>query len=191
MRLLLTTWFSSRLAWNHSRGAIVLLAALLLGGCDLSLATANQGLSDSGNPIVIADNTEAVFLASNCNGPAVATIRAGTDLVDLGPVSSACEQVAYPTEVGYSETGYVPVYSVHRATNSIRCIGPNGCNVRAGPSPTATILSTLLPGQRIFGRGTDATGVIITDGSNYSWWEVVDPQTGQPGDVYGTLVIAF
>lgn len=168
-----------------------MLVTLLLGGCSLSLASTSQGLSDSGNPIVIANTTEAIYLASNCNGPAVATVRAGTNLVDLGPVSSACEQVAYPTEVGYSLTGYVPVYSIHRATNSLRCISPNGCNVRAGPSPTDTIISTLLPGQRIFGRGTDATGAIITDGNNYSWWEVVDPQTGQPGDIYGTLVIAF
>lgn len=170
--------------------ALILLAALLLAGCDVSMAS-STGMSDSGNPVVVVNNQEVIYATSTCNGPVALTIRAGANLVDLGPVNSTCEQIAYPSEVGYTQTGFVPVYTLHRANNSMRCISPNGCYVRAGPNVDTTILSTLLPGERIAGRGTATTGAIISDGSNYSWWEVIDPNTGQPGDIYGTLVIAF
>lgn len=192
MQALLNIWWSK--IRNKERGltALVLVAALLLTGCDISLAsTSSSGMSDSGNPVVVVNNQEVIYSASTCNGPVAITIKAGANLVDLGPANSTCEQVAYPSEVGYTQTGYVPVYTLHRANNSMRCIAPNGCYVRAGPGVNTTILSTLLPGTRIAGRGTAITGAIISDGNNYSWWEVIDPVTGQPGDIYGTFVIAF
>lgn len=191
MQTLLNTWWSK--TKNKERGltAFVLLAALLLAGCDVSLASSSSGISNSGDPVVVVNNQEVIYSASTCNGPVALTIRAGANLVDLGPVNSTCEQVAYPSEVGYTQTGYVPVYTLHRANNSMRCIAPNGCYVRAGPGVDTAILSTLLPGARIAGRGTATTGAIISDGNNYSWWEVIDPATGQSGDIYGTFVIAF
>lgn len=192
MQALLNIWWSK--TKNKERGltALVLLAALLLAGCNISLAsTSSSGMSDSGNPVVVVNNQEVIYSSSTCNGPVAITIKAGANLVDLGPANSTCEQVAYPSEVGYTQTGYVPVYTLHRANNSMRCIGPNGCYVRAGPGVNTAILSTLLPGARIAGRGTAITGAIISDGNNYSWWEVIDPATGQPGDIYGTFVIAF
>ena len=176
---------------QHRLAGMSILAALFLAGCDISFASNYGSISDSGNPVVIANQTQVVFLASNCNGPTTVTIRAGGNLVDLGPASSVCEQVAYPSEDGYRLTGYVPVYSMHRATNSIRCIYPYGCPIRAGPDATAPILSMLRPGDKVAGRGTASTGAIITDGKNYSWWEVIDPSTGQVGDIYGIFVVAF
>ncbi len=189
MRSMLVKWLPRTGRWGRSLAALVVLA-ILLAGCEISLAS-SESISNSGSPIVISNQTQGIYLASNCDGPTVITIKAGTNLVDIGPASSTCEEVAYPTEAGYTEIGYVPVYTLHRATNSIRCINPNGCHVHTGPSPTAPILSTLRPGDRVQGRGTAITGAIITDGTNYSWWEVIDPVTGKPGDIYGTLVIAF
>ena len=190
MQALLNIWWSKTRGRERSLTALVLLATLLLAGCDVSMAS-STGMSNSGDPVVVVNNQEVIYAAATCNGPVALTIRAGANLVDLGPVNSTCEQVAYPSEVGYTQTGYVAVYTLHRANNSIRCISPNGCYVRAGPGVNTTILSSLRPGDRIAGRGTAATGAIITDGSNYSWWEVIDPITGQPGDIYGILVIAF
>jgi hypothetical protein len=178
-------------AWQQRLAVVSVLAALLLAGCDISLASTSSPISNSGNPVVIANQGEAIYLASNCNGPTALTVRAGTNLVDLGPASSVCEQVAYPSEAGYSLTGYVPVYSIHRANNSVRCVYPNGCAIHTGPDATMPVLSTLRPGDRVAGRGTAGTGAIISDGSNYSWWEVIDPNTGQPGDIYGTFSVAF
>ena len=192
MHLLLNIWRSQNAGRERGFIALILLAALLLAGCDVSLASpSSTGMSDSGNPIVVVNNQEVIYATSTCNGPVALTIKAGANLVDLGPANSTCEQIAYPSEVGYTQTGYVPVYTVHRANNSIRCIAPNGCYVRAGPGVNTAILSTLLPGERVAGRGTATTGAIISDGNNYSWWEVIDPNTGQPGDIYGIFVIAF
>jgi hypothetical protein len=168
---------------------MLMLAALVLAGCDISLAS--TGISNSGDPVVITNQAQAIFAAPNCTGPTVAIVQGGANLVDLGPSSSTCEQVAYPTETGYTQTGYVPVFSIHRASNSVLCVFHSGCNLRAGPSSTAPILFTLPFGQRVQGRGTAATGAIITDGSDYSWWEVIVPSTGQPADIYGTLTAAF
>ncbi len=192
MQALLNIWRSTSAGQKRNFTALALVAALLLAGCDVSLAsTSSTGMSDSGNPIVVVNNQEVIYATSTCNGPVALTIKAGANLVDLGPANSTCEQIAYPSEVGYTQTGYVPVYTIHRANNSIRCIAPNGCYVRAGPGVNTTILSTLLPGERVAGRGTATTGAIISDGNNYSWWEVIDPNTGQPGDIYGIFVIAF
>jgi len=185
----LNTWPSRATAWERSIAAIAILAALLLAGCNISLAS--TGMSNSGDPIVITNQTQPIFLASNCNGPTAETVQGGTNLVDLGPANSSCEQVAYPTETGYSQTGYVPVYSLHRATNSVLCVYHSGCNLRATPSSTASILYTLPFGQRVQGRATTTTGAIITDGTNYSWWEVIVPTTGAPADIYGILAAAF
>ncbi len=178
-------------AAGRRRAAISLLATLFLAGCDISFASTSGPISNSGNPVVIANQAQVVYVTSSCNGPTVTTIRAGGNLVDLGPASSVCEQVAYPSENGYRLTGYVPVYSIHRASNSVRCIYPDGCAIHAGPDATTPVLSTLRPGDRVAGRGTASTGAIITDGTNYSWWEVIDPATGQPGDVYGIFAVAF
>jgi hypothetical protein len=192
MHLLLNIWRSKSAGRERGFIALILLAALLLAGCDVSLASSSStGMSDSGNPIVVVNNQEVIYATSTCNGPVALTIKAGANLVDLGPANSTCEQIAYPSEVGYTQTGYVPVYTIHRANNSIRCVAPNGCYVRAGPGVNTSILSTLLPGERVAGRGTTTTGAIISDGNNYSWWEVIDPNTGQPGDIYGIFVIAF
>jgi hypothetical protein len=187
--LLYTAWLSRVNAWRRGIAATALLAPLLLAGCDISFAS--SGISDSGDPVVIANQTQAIYVASNCNGPTAAIVQGGANLVDLGPVSSTCEQVAYPTETGYTQSGYVPVFSLHRATNSVLCVFHSGCNLRAGPSSTAPILFTLPFGQRVHGRATAATGAIITDGTNYSWWEVLVPSTGQPADIYGILAAAF
>jgi hypothetical protein len=177
--------------WQRRCASVGILAALFLAGCDLSFASTGSQISNAGNPVVIVNQMQVVYLASNCNGPTATTVRAGANLVDLGPASSVCEQVAYPSEDGYRLTGYVPVYSIHRANNSVRCVYPNGCAIHVGPDATAPILSTLRPGDRVAGRGTAGTGAIITDGNHYSWWEVIDPATGQVGDVYGIFTVAF
>jgi hypothetical protein len=176
-------------SWKRNGAALALLAALLLAGCDMSLAS--PGISETGNPIVIANQAQAIYAASNCTGQTVTVVPQGGNLVDLGPANSTCEQVAYPSEIGYTQTGYVPIYSIHRATNAIRCIFQSGCNLRAGPSSTATIFYVLPFGQRVQGRGTTTAGTIMTDGSQYSWWEVIVPSTGQVADIYGTLTVAF
>ncbi len=175
--------------WQRGLAAMIVLVALALAGCDISLAS--TGISNSGNPVVIANQTQPIFVASNCNGPTATSVQGGVNLVDLGPASSTCEQVAYPTETGYTQTGFVPVYSIHRATNSVLCTFHTGCNLRAGPSSTAAILYVLPFGQRAQGRGTAFTGAIITDGIQYSWWEVLVPSTGQAADIYGLLAVAF
>jgi hypothetical protein len=189
MRFLPTQRLSS--VWRHRLAALSILVALFLAGCDISFVPNSGQISNSGNPVVIANQTQAVFLASSCNGPTAITLRAGSNLVDLGPASSVCEQVAYPSEDGYRLIGYVPVYSIHRANTSVRCIFPRGCAIRAGPDATAPILSVLRPGDRVAGRGTTSTGAIITDGANYSWWQVIDPDTGQVGDLYGIFAAAY
>jgi hypothetical protein len=181
--------FSRAAAWKRSAAAIVPLAALLLAGCNISLAS--TGISNSGSPIVIVNQTQAIFVAANCNGPTATTIQEGVNLVDLGPATSTCEHVAYPSETGYTQSGYVPVFSIHRATNSVLCVFHSGCNLRAGPDSAAPILFILPFGQRAQGRGSTSTGAIITDGTQYSWWEVVVPSTGQVADVYGILTVAF
>jgi hypothetical protein len=188
--LLLKTRLSSAGGWERRAAAIIILAAVLLAGCDVSFAE-GTGISNSGDPVVITNQAQAIFEASNCNGPVAVIVQGGTNLVDLGPASSTCEQVVYPSEDGYTQSGYVPVFSIHRATSSVLCIYNPGCKLRAGPSTAALILFTLPFGQRVQGRGTAATGAIITDGSNYSWWEVVNPATGQPADIYGILAAAF
>ena len=176
-------------AWQRGSAALIVLAALFLGGCAISLAS--TGISDTGNPVVVSNQTQPVYVASNCNGPIAAIVQGGGNLVDLGAANSSCEQVAYPAETGYMQNGYVPVYSIHRATNSVQCYYQAGCNLRDGPSTTATILYVLPFGQRVQGRGTAATGAIMTDGNQYSWWEVIVPSTGQTADIYGTLSAAF
>ncbi len=186
---LLKTWLSRAAAWERNLAIIAMLAALLLAGCDISFAS--TGMSGSGDPIVITNQTQPIFIASNCNGPTAEIVQGGTNLVDLGPASSICEQVAYPTETGYSQNGYVPVYSLHRATNSVLCVYHAGCKLHAAPSSTASILYTLPFGQRVQGRATASTDAIITDGTNYSWWEVIVPTTGEPADIYGILAAAF
>ncbi len=193
MRVLSTNMPARRLSilWQHRHAVLGVLAALFLAGCDISFASNYGKISNSGNPVVIVNQTQVVYVASNCNGPTAMTVRAGANLVDLGPASSVCEQVAYPSEDGYGLTGYVPVYSMHRATNSVRCIYPYGCPIRSGPDATSPILSTLRPGDKVAGRGTTSTGAIITDGNHYSWWEVIDPATGQVGDIYGIFAVAF
>lgn len=168
----------------------MLLATLFLAGCAVFFVSGSS-ISDSGAPVVISNQQQVIYVASNCNGPVAITVPGGTNLVDIGPVSSTCEQVAYPSESGYTQGGYVPVYSIHRANNSVLCIYHSGCNLRAGPSSSATILFTLPFGQRVPGRGTASTGAIITDGTNYSWWQVICPSTGQIADIYGILAIAF
>jgi|SRR5579871_38597 len=169
--------------------ALALLAAFLLAGCDISLASA--GISDTGNPVVIANQAQAIYAASNCTGPGVTVVPQGGNLVDLGPANSTCEEVAYPTETGYTQNGYVPIYSIHRANNSVQCIFQSGCNLRAGPSSTAPVLYVLPFGQRVQGRGTASTGSIMTDGNQYNWWEVIVPSTSQVADIYGSLTVAF
>jgi hypothetical protein len=168
---------------------LALLAMLLLAGCDISLAS--PGINDTGNPVVVANQAQAIYAASNCTGPTVTVVQQGGNLVDLGPANSTCEQVAYPGETGYTQNGYVPIYSIHRATNSVRCVFQAGCNLRAGPSSTAAIFAVLPFGQRVQGRGTASTGSIMTDGSQYSWWEVIVPSTGGVADIYGALTVAF
>ncbi len=175
---------------KQNRAALGIIIALLLAGCDMS-SFASAGISDTGNPVVIANQTQGVYAASNCTGPTVTTISGGGNLVDLGAASSSCEQVAYPSETGYTQTGYVPIYSIHRATNSVQCIFQAGCNLRAGPSNTAEILYVLPFGQRAQGHASVSTGAIFTDGSQYSWWEVIVPSTGQTADVFGSLTVAF
>jgi hypothetical protein len=167
-----------------------LLAGLLLAGCDLSLASSNT-LSNSGNPVVVVNQIQVVYLTSTCNGPVAVTVKAGANLVDLGPANSVCEQVAYPSEDGYTLSGYVPVYSIHRAGTAVRCVYPGGCVIHASAGATTPVLTTLRPGDQVAGRGTAGTGAIISDGNNYSWWEVLDPATGQPGDLYGIFAVAF
>ncbi len=176
--------------WQRGLAAMIVVAALVLAGCDISLASFT-GISSSGNPVVIVNQTQAIFVASNCNGPTAAVVQGGVNLVDLGPASSSCEQVAYPSETGYTQTGFVPVYSIHRATNSILCVFHAGCNLRAGASSSAEVLYILPFGQRVQGRSTATTGAIITDGTQYSWWEVIVPSTGQAADIYGIFTVAF
>lgn len=187
---MLTIRLSRANAWERILTAIMLLATLLLAGCAVFVVSASS-ISDSGDPVVITNQLQVIFVASNCNGPVAITVPGGTNLVDIGPASSTCEQVAYPSESGYTQSGYVPVYSIHRANNSVLCVYHSGCNLRAGPSSSATILFTLPFGQRVPGRGTASTGAIITDGTNYSWWEVVCPSTGQVADIFGILTVAF
>jgi hypothetical protein len=185
----LTAWFSIVSASQHKLAVGALLAVLLLAGCDISFAS--TGISDSGDPIVIANQAQAIFIASNCNGPTALVVQGGVNLVDLGPANPSCEQVAYPSETGYTQTGFVPVYSIHRANNSILCVYHAGCNLRATASVTAQIFFVVPFGQRVQGRGTASTAAIITDGTQYSWWEVIVPSTGQVADIYGILVVAF
>src|SRR6185437_1642833 len=113
------------------------------------ISFASAGISDTGNPVVIANQSQAIYSTSNCTGPTVTLVQQGGNLVDLGPANSTCEQVAYPTETGYTQNGYVPIYSIHRATNSVQCIFQSGCNLRAGPSSTAEIVYVLPFGQRV------------------------------------------
>jgi hypothetical protein len=180
---------SKALAWQRPGAAFIALAALLLNGC--VVYTASSGMSDTGSPIVVSNQAQPVFAASNCTGTAAAIVQSGGNLIDLGAANSSCEQVAYPNETGYMQSGYVPVYSIHRATNSVQCFYQGGCNLRAGPSTSASIFYVLPFGQRVQGRATNSTGAIITDGNQYSWWEVVVPSTGQIADIYGSLSIAF
>ncbi len=168
--------------------ACVILATLLLGGC--VIITPSTGISNSGNPVVISNQTQAVFASSNCSGQTVTVVQGGGNLVDIGPANSTCEQVAYPAETGYMQTGYVPVYSIHPATSSVQCLFQAGCNLRTGPSITATICYVLPFGQRVQGRST-TNGAIMTDGNQYSWWEVIVPSTGQIADIYGSLAAAY
>jgi hypothetical protein len=176
-------------AWKRGLAAFVILAALLFSGCNIPFPS--TGISDTGNPVVVANQAQAIYSASDCTGPTVTTVQGGVNLVDLGPANTTCEQIAYPTETGYTQNGYVPVYSIHRASNSVQCVYQPGCNLRAGPSTTTEVLYLLPFGQRAQGRGIASTGTIITDGSQYSWWEVIVPSTGQVADVYGTLVVAY
>ena len=168
----------------------MLFIPLLLAGCVVFIFSGSS-ISDSGNPVVIANQLQVIYVASNCNGPVATTVPGGTNLVDIGPVSSTCEQIVFPSESGYTQGGFVPVYSIHRANNSVLCVFHSGCNLRAGPSDSSTILFTLPFGQRVPGRGTASTGAIITDGTNYSWWQVICPSTGQIADIFGILTVAF
>ncbi|SRR5579883_190968 len=177
--------------WECGLATIMLLFALPLTSCAVFFANTGSSISNSGDPVVITNQTQVIYVAPNCNGPVAITVPGGTNLVDIGPASSTCEQVAYPSESGYTQGGYVPVYSIHRANNSVLCVYHSGCNLRAGPSSNAAILFTLPFGQRVPGRGTSSTGAIITDGTNYSWWEVICPSTGQVADIYGILAVAF
>ena len=106
MQALLNIWRSKSAGQERTFTALVLVAALLLAGCDVSFASSNTGMSDSGNPIVVVNNQEVIYATSTCNGPVALTIKAGANLVDLGPANSTCEQIAYPSEVGYTQTGY-------------------------------------------------------------------------------------
>ena len=189
-QLTLTIRLSSARLWKRSLATIMLLATLLLTGCAISFASSSS-ISDSGNPVVITNQFQVIYVASNCNGPVAITVPGGTNLVDIGPANSSCEQIVYPSESGYTQGGCVPVYSIHRANNAVLCVYHSGCNLRAGPSSSAAILFTLPFGQRVPGRGTDSTGAIITDGNNYSWWQVVCPSTGQIADIYGIFTVAF
>ncbi len=176
-------------AWRRRTAALVIPAALLLAGCNILFPS--TGISDTGYPVVISRQAQAIYADFHCKGLVVATIQAGENLVDLGPANSTCEQVAYPTGDGYTQYGYVPVSSISRATHAVRCANRAGCYLRAGPDATAAILAILSCGQRAPGRDTTITGAIITDGANYSWWEVIVPSTGQVADMYGPLAVAF
>jgi hypothetical protein len=169
--------------------ALVIPAALLLAGCGIFFAPTR--ISNTGFPVVIANQAQVIFADPRCKDLIAATIQGGGNLVDLGPANSTCEQVAYPAEDGYTQTGYVPTYSFHRATDAVQCVNQAGCDLRAGPSATAALLSILPSGQQAPGRDTPITGAIMTDGDQYSWWEVIVPSTGQVADIYGILAVAI
>ncbi|HEU5367196.1 MAG TPA: hypothetical protein VFU69_01980 [Ktedonobacterales bacterium] len=176
-------------AWRRGTATLVIPAALLLAGCNILFPS--TGISNTGYPVVISNQAQAIYADFHCKGLVIATVHAGENLVDLGPANSTCEQVAYSAGDGYTQYGYVPVYSIHRAISAVQCVVQAGCELRAGPSATAAILTFLPAGQRAPGRDTAITGAIITDGNQYSWWEVVVPSTGQVADMYGPLAVAF
>lgn len=148
-------------------------------------------LSDTGYAVTIAVASQPVYAQSTCAGATTATVRAGDNVIDLGSAGTNCEQVIYARGDGFTGSGYLPIYGLRRAAGGVRCTAPVSCHLRAGPDTTYAAVGTLAPGRTARGYATGKTGAIITDGSNYSWWEVVDPASGQRSDVFGPNCQAY
>lgn len=169
--------------------SLVALAAGPLAGCGAPVS--GGPLSDSGYAVTIAVASQPVYAQSSCSGATTATIRAGDNVIDLGSAGTNCEKVIYLRGDGYTGSGYLPIYGLRRAAGGVRCTAEVRCHLRAGPDTTYAAVGALAPGRSATGYATHKTGAIITDGGNYSWWEVVDPVTGQRADVYGPNCQAF
>ncbi len=77
--------------------------------------------------------------------------------------------------------------NIWNLARSIRCGYPLGCNLYNEPDGDPNrVVCCLSQGQQAPGR--PVTNLIMTDGTNYSWWEVACPSPlGQFADIYGVF----
>lgn len=165
------------------------LAAAAIAGC--APFGSSGPLSDTGQAIMIVIAHQPVYAQPDCTGDTGVTVPAGSNVIDLGTVGTNCEQVVYLKQSDYSGIGYLPVYGMRRAAGGVRCRATVDCHLRTGPGTNYSIVGTISPGGAATGYGTSRTNAIITDGSNYDWWEVVDPTSGQRADIFGPYCQAF
>jgi hypothetical protein len=163
--------------------ALLALVLVLLGAC--AEADASGPFSNTGDALDIIVATQPVYGRASCSQPNGAQVNAGDTVVDLGTMGTNCEEVVYMQNGDYNAVGYLPVYGMRRAAGGVRCEANVACNLRAGPGLTFAVLGTVAPSASAKGYWTTHTNAIITDGSNYDWWEVVDPASGQRADIYG------
>jgi hypothetical protein len=164
-------------------GALLALILILVSAC--AEATASGPFSNTGQAANIVIASQPVYGRANCSEPSGAQVNAGDTVIDLGTVGTNCEQIVFLQDGAYNGLGYLPVYGMRRAAGGVRCRADVACNLRAGPGTTFVVIGSIGPGASAKGYWTQHTGAIITDGVNYSWWEVVDPVSGQRADIYG------
>ncbi|GAC1448334.1 MAG: hypothetical protein PVSMB4_05280 [Ktedonobacterales bacterium] len=171
------------------RAACALGCALALAGC--AAVNGSGPLSDIGQPIMIVIARQPVYVQSTCSGQTIDMLPAGGNVVDLGTMGTNCEQVVFRRDGSYSAIGYLPVYGMRRAAGGVRCRATVDCHLRAGPGTNFALMGAVAPGGSARGYGTARTQAIITDGDNYDWWEVVDPETGRRADIFAPNCQAF
>lgn len=176
-------------AWVRATGIAAVCGMLVLAGC--VGASTSSGFSDSGQAIMIVIAKQPVYAQASCTQATGTVLDPGSNVIDLGTMGTNCEQIVFVKGGSYSGLGYLPVYGMRRAAGGVRCAANVACHLRAGPSTSFQAVGALAPGASARGFGTAKTSAIITDGTNYDWWEVIDPASGSRADVYGANCQAF
>ncbi len=172
--------------WRCLAGLFVL--ALVLTSC--SLPDPTVGMSDSGHPLMIVIARQPVYAQASCSDASPTMLVPGENVVDLGTTGTNCEQIVFARDGFYHGLGYLPVYGMRRAAGGVRCRAA-ACVLHVGPASTLATVGTLSAGAAARGYGTATTNAIITDGDNYSWWQVIDPASGKRADAFGPSCQVF
>jgi hypothetical protein len=175
--------------WMRLLRAAALCGTLAVAGC--TAASASGGFSNSGQAIMIVIARQPVYAQPNCTQANGTVLQPGSNVIDVGTMGTNCEEIVYVTHGSYSGLGYLPIYGMRRAAGGVRCVADVDCHLRAGPGATFKAVGALAPGASARGYGTTTTNAIITDGTNYDWWEVIDPASGNRADIYGANCQAF